>query len=345
LIVPLLVDGQIIGSISLRQSNRPRRWTREDIELAQAVAAQAAIAVQQSRLFQTTRQQAERLLELDRQKNEFFQNISHELRTPLTLMIGPLEGAIAQAQPLSLDQSEIALRNSRRLLRLVNQLLDLQRLDAGRMQPKFAPHDLPNFVEQIVSVFRPYCERKQIQLVTHLDPCPTVYLDTEKFDKVLYNLLSNAMKFTSPQGRITVTVTNLGQQLELQVSDTGIGIHPDQIPHLFERFRQAEGSVNRSYEGTGLGLALVKEIVELHGGQIQVSSLPQQPNGEQNGQVSGTTFIVALPVGAGHLPPAAIEEQDTTLELARSAIELAPHATLQFLSLTRGPNLCLHSND
>ncbi|MGB0561595.1 MAG: GAF domain-containing protein, partial [Spirulinaceae cyanobacterium] len=303
LIVPLLNDGEIMGSISLRQGQEPRQWSSEDIELAQAVAAQAAIAVQQSRLFQTTRQQAERLLELDHQKNEFFQNISHELRTPLTLMIGPLEGAIASQQALPLAQSEIALRNSRRLLRLVNQLLDLQRLDAGRMQPTFSPCDLPEFAEQIVAVFQPYCDRKQIQLQTQFPACPTVYLDLEKFDKVLYNLLSNAMKFTPAEGRITITArpTETASEIELSVADTGIGITADQIPHLFERFRQAEGSVSRSYEGTGLGLALVKEIVELHGGQIVVESVHQSQC--NTGQTSGTCFRITLPVGASHLNP------------------------------------------
>ncbi|MCY7282356.1 MAG: GAF domain-containing protein, partial [Cyanobacteria bacterium CAN_BIN43] len=150
LVVPLLYNGKIIGSISLRQTRQPRRWETAEIGLAQAVAAQAAIAVQQSRLYQTMRQQAEQLLELDKQKTEFFQNVSHEFRTPLTLTIGPLESAVAQEEGLSYDQSVIALRNSRRLLRLVNQLLDLQRLDAGLMQPKFRPCNLLEFVSQVV---------------------------------------------------------------------------------------------------------------------------------------------------------------------------------------------------
>ncbi|MEO0868338.1 MAG: GAF domain-containing protein [Cyanobacteria bacterium J06642_11] len=142
LVVPLIADSQIIGSISLRQNEQPRHWHMEEINLAQAVANQAAIAVQQARLYQTTRQQAEQLLALDKQKTTFFQNISHEFRTPLTLTIGPLESAVEQGTGLPLDQSVIALRNSRRLLRLVNQLLDLQRLDADSMQATFYPCDL-----------------------------------------------------------------------------------------------------------------------------------------------------------------------------------------------------------
>lgn len=319
LVVPLLYNGKIIGSISLRQIHRARHWQQAEIELAQAVAAQAAIAVQQSRLYQTTRQQAEKLLELDRQKTEFFQNVSHEFRTPLTLTIGPLESAVAQGQGLSYDQSTIALRNSRRLLRLVNQLLDLQRLDAGRMQPKFRPCNLLDFVTQIVDSFQPYCEKKQIQLQTSLQDCPPIYLDLEKFDKVLYNLLSNAIKFTEAGGRIEVVLHPVADdQCLIQVRDTGIGIRPDQLPYLFDRFRQADGSASRSHEGSGLGLALVKELVELHGGKVSVESTYGK----------GTAFTVWLHTGTEHLPAdylttPAIAETPVELEQSRATVELA----------------------
>lgn len=313
LVVPLLSDGKIIGSISLRQNHHPRRWLLVEIELAQAVAAQAAIAVQQARLYQKTRQQAEQLLELDRQKTEFFQNISHEFRTPLTLTIGPLEGAVAKEQGLSQEQSVIALRNSRRLLRLVNQLLDLQRLDAGRMQPSFRPCSLVEFVSQTVESFRAYCDRKGVQLITQLEPCPPVYLDLEKFDKVLYNLLSNAMKFTPEGGSISISLKPAGDHCLLKVIDTGIGIRPDQIPHLFERFRQAEGSANRTYEGSGLGLALVKELVELHGGQISVDSVYGK----------GSTFTIWVQTGVAHLPPQQVIDVQAELQPNRAAVELA----------------------
>ncbi|MBW4577476.1 MAG: response regulator [Aphanothece sp. CMT-3BRIN-NPC111] len=313
LVVPLLSDGQIIGSISLRQTHRFRRWQASEIELAQAVASQAAIAVQQSRLYQKTRQQAERLLELDQQKTEFFQNISHEFRTPLTLMMGPLESAVAQKKDFPYEQAAIALRNSRRLLRLVNQLLDLQRLDAGRMQASYRPCNLGAFVSQIVEAFRPYCERKGISLTTQLIPCEPIYLDLEKFDKVLYNLLSNAMKFTSSNGSITLKLEPAGNHVQLQVSDTGIGIRKEQIPHLFERFRQAEGSVNRSYEGTGLGLALVKELIELHGGQISVASI----------YGCGTTFTMWLQTGTAHLPLDQVLEVPTEVQVSRATVELS----------------------
>ncbi|MDB9514021.1 response regulator [Kamptonema animale CS-326] len=313
LVVPLISDGKIIGSISLRQNRSTRRWLPWEIELAQVVATQASLAVQQSRLYQTTRQQAERLLEADRLKTEFFQNISHEFRTPLTLTIGPLESAVSLKQDLPYEQAAIALRNSRRLLRLVNQLLDLQRLDAGKMQPSFRPTDLVGFCRSTVESFRPYCEKKGINLVTQLEDCPPLYLDIERFDKVLYNLLSNAMKFTSSGGNITISLTNASSHCLLQVKDSGIGIRTEQIPYLFERFRQAEGSASRSYEGSGLGLALVKELVEMHAGKISVESV----YGE------GSTFTVWLVKGSTHLPADRLLEVPADFHSAKAAVELA----------------------
>ena len=313
LLVPLLADGKITGSITLREAQQPRQWHSTEIELAQAVAAQAAIAVQQSRLYQKTRQQAERLLELDKQKTEFFQNISHEFRTPLTLMLGPLESAVESHQGLSYDQSIIALRNCRRLLRLVNQLLDLQRLDAGRMQPRFRPCDLVAFVTQVVDSFRPYCEKKGLRLQTQMDESCRVYLDPEKFDKVLYNLLSNAMKFTPQGGTITIRVQQAGDHCLVQVEDTGIGMTKEEIPHLFERFRQAERSASRSYEGSGLGLALAKELVELHNGDISVESTYGK----------GSTFTIWLHTGTAHLPIDRVLEITTEANGRRASVELA----------------------
>jgi GAF domain-containing protein/class 3 adenylate cyclase/ActR/RegA family two-component response regulator len=314
MVVPLLADGKSIGSITLREGSKARQWLPSEIELAKAVASQAAIAVQQSHLYQKTREQADRLLELDKQKTEFFQNISHEFRTPITLIQGPLESAVAAKEGLSSEQSVIALRNSRRLLRLVNQLLDLQRLDAGKMQPSFRQCDLVEFVNQIVESFRPYCEKKELRLVTQMTECPPVYLDMEKFDKVVYNLLSNAMKFTPKGGTISITLQPAdGNYCTLQVQDTGIGIAQEQIPHLFKRFRQAEGSENRSYEGSGLGLALVKELVELHGGKVTVESVYGQ----------GTIFTVWLVIGTSHLPPTQILETPGGVNISRASVELA----------------------
>ena len=313
LAVPLLADSRITGSIILQQLHGDRYWQTEEVNLAQAVANQAAVAVQQANLYQQTRQQAEQLIELDQQKTAFFQNISHEFRTPLTLTIGPLESAVERGEGLDAEQSVIALRNSRRLLRLVNQLLDLQRLDAGKMQPTFRPCDLARFATEVVEAFQTYCERKQIELRTEIEACSDVYLDLEKFDKVLYNLLSNAMKFTPAGKSITVRLNQVGSKARLQVQDEGIGIRDDQLPHLFERFRQADGSANRHYEGTGLGLSLVKELTEIHGGEISVDSTYGK----------GTTFTIELPLGASHLPADQVVEQQLTAQKGRAAVELS----------------------
>ncbi|MEO1446509.1 MAG: GAF domain-containing sensor histidine kinase, partial [Cyanobacteria bacterium J06635_11] len=313
LAVPLLADANITGCIVLKQEHCDRQWQKDEVALAQAVANQAAIAVRQANLYQKSRNQAKQLLELDQQKNAFFQNISHEFRTPLTLTIGPLESAVERGEGLDAEQSTIALRNSRRLLRLVNQLLDLQRLDAGKMQPTFRPCDFAAFAVEVVESFQTYCERKQLSLRTEIEACPPVYLDMEKFDKVLYNLLSNAMKFTPAGKAITVRLKEVDGKARLQVQDEGIGIREDQIPHLFERFRQADGSANRHYEGTGLGLSLVQELSELHGGKVSVASV----YGE------GTTFTIDLPLGSGHLPANQVVEQALSTEKGRAAVELS----------------------
>ncbi len=313
LAVPLLAESKITGCIVLQQVEGDRQWQPDEVTLAQSVANQAAIAVQQADLYQKSRRQAEQLLELDQQKNAFFQNISHEFRTPLTLTIGPLESAVERGEGLDAEQSVIALRNSRRLLRLVNQLLDLQRLDAGKMQPTFRPCDLALFTAEVVEAFHTYCERKQITLTTEIEACALVYLDMEKFDKVLYNLLSNAMKFTPSGKSITVRLKETEGKAQLQVSDEGIGIREDQIPHLFERFRQADGSANRHYEGTGLGLSLVQELSELHGGKVSVQSVYGQ----------GTTFTIDLPLGSSHLPASQVVEQVLQSEKGRAVVELS----------------------
>ncbi|MEO0458815.1 MAG: ATP-binding protein [Cyanobacteria bacterium P01_A01_bin.114] len=181
------------------------------------------------------------------------------------------------------------------------------------MEATFRPCNLASFLGDIVSAFEAYCDRKNLALKTDILPCPSVYLDLEKFDKVLYNLLSNAMKFTQSGGSIWVKLEATDGRCRLQVQDTGIGIRDDQLPHLFERFRQADGSASRQYEGTGLGLALVKELVDLHGGKVRVDST----------YGAGTTFTIELLTGKEHLPPDRVVETRIEVEKTRAAVELA----------------------
>jgi signal transduction histidine kinase/class 3 adenylate cyclase len=238
------------------------------------------------------------LQELDRQKTTLFQNISHEFRTPLTLILGPLTASLGtdggRFTPVSFDQTQIMLRNSQRLLRLINQLLDLSKLEAGKMRLKVQAIDLVKMLAQVVAAFESLAARKKIQFdFVHDDEELIIYADLEKIEKVFFNLLSNAFKFTADGGKIRVGVAHDGKEALVRFTDTGQGIPADQLPFIFERFRQADGSSTREFGGTGIGLSLVKEYVDLHGGRVEVES-------EVN---IGATFTIALRLGKEHYEP------------------------------------------
>lgn len=269
----------------------------------QAFVERAATAVTSAitgaLVLQQERKRAEALAELDRAKTSFFTNVSHELRTPLTLMLGPLEQAISDRDATSAmrERMTLAHRNSLRLLKLVNSLLDFARIEAGRMRLELQPIDLAAFTEELANVFRSTVERAGLTLRVECPALPwPVAVDKDAWEKIVLNLLSNAFKYTL-RGGIEVRLTVAGEDVELSVSDTGIGIPERELPQLFHRFHRAEGSVARTHEGSGIGLALVQELVKLHGGAIRVESTPGQ----------GSRFIVALPVQhqeADHIEPA-----------------------------------------
>jgi len=228
------------------------------------------------------------LQSVDQAKTRFFANVSHELRTPLTLTIGPLEDLRARAggDPKVERWLDIALRNSRRLLRLVNQILDVAKLDARAMHLAPRPLDLAPFTRGVVAAFVPVAERKGIRLtVAAIDSLPGAF-DADAVEKILTNLLSNAIKFTPSGGTVHATLGKDAESARLVVRDSGPGIPADQIVHVFERFYQVDESATRTQPGTGIGLSLVKELVELHGGTITVDS------GD-----AGTTFTATIPVG------------------------------------------------
>jgi len=239
--------------------------------------------------------QREELAKLDELKTQFFANISHEFRTPLTLMMGPLEDALADTEGLSAPNRErldLAHRNSLRLLKLVNTLLDFSRIEAGRIQASYEPTDLALVTAELASVFRSTIERAGIRFVIDCPALPEmVYVDREMWEKVVLNLLSNAFKFTFA-GEIGVTLRLVNSAVEMTVRDTGTGIPESDIPRLFERFHRVQGARGRSYEGSGIGLAFVQELVRLHGGGVRVES-------ELN---HGSRFIVSIPLGKAHLP-------------------------------------------
>ena len=264
------------------------------------VASSRASARQRKREFtlrwelEKNRQQLEesnrKLTELDQIKGRFFANISHELRTPLTLIISPLETILARFRS-TLDGDTVGLlqtmqSNGLRLLKLINDLLDLVRLDSGVMHVKREPVVLDEFLRGMASAARQIAEDKRIQLVVSVAPeLGVVMVDRDKLEKIVLNLQFNALKFTPAEGRVELRLERQGDELILKVSDTGIGIPKDKLPQMFQRFMQVDTSSRRKYQGVGIGLALVKEMVEVQGGQVSVESVEGQ----------GSTFTVRLP--------------------------------------------------
>ena len=294
------------------ESGTPRGVLAIVAETTQRVLAERQIR----ELNEALERQVHTLAELDRAKTTFFTNISHEFRTPLTLMLGPTEDALRGRQALSGEDLATVHRNELRLLKLVNALLDFSRIEAGRLRAAFEPTDLARLTEEITGTFRAAVERAGLELAVHCDPVGEVYVDPEMWEKVVLNLLSNALKFTL-KGRITVTLRDVDDEVELSVQDTGIGISPEHLPRLFERFHRIEGARGRTQEGSGIGLALVDDLVRLHGGTVSVSSQPAE----------GTTLTVRLRKGTAHLVPDQIVES--------SGIRHSAHAATYFEEANR----------
>lgn len=258
------------------------------------IAGHISTAVANARAYEEERKRAEALAEIDRAKTAFFSNVSHEFRTPLTLMLGPLEDMLAndKLSPQLSETLRVAHRNSIRLLKLVNTLLDFSRLEAGRIEAVYEAVDLTMFTTELASMFRAATDKAALDLVVNCSPIERdTYVDREMWEKIVFNLLSNAFKFTFA-GEIAVSLKDRGETVELEVSDTGIGIPEDEVPHLFERFHRVKNARGRSYEGSGIGLALVQELVKLHGGEVRVKSQVDR----------GSTFTVSIPTGSAHLP-------------------------------------------
>jgi PAS domain S-box-containing protein len=275
----------------------PRRVLDEPYrDFLQLVAGHVATAVSNARAYEEERKRAEALAELDRAKTVFFNNISHEFRTPLTLMLGPIEELGAENgvfSPASHERITLLQNNARRLLKLVNTLLDFSRIEANRIQATYEPTDLATLTADLASAFRSAIEKAGMQLIVECQPlAEKVYVDHDMWEKIILNLLSNALKYTLA-GSITVSLRQRGTQVECAVQDTGVGIPAEELPHLFERFYRVKGVEGRTYEGTGIGLSLVQELVKLHDGSVRVQSAPG----------IGSTFTVSIPLGTKHLPP------------------------------------------
>lgn len=293
-VLPVRAQAQAQPTAVLIVGVSPRRPLGESYHgFLDLVAGQFATAIAGAQAYEAERRRAEALAELDRAKTTFFSNVSHEFRTPLTLMLGPLVDAAAHAQtpPSVREQLDLAHRNALRLLKLVNTLLDFSRIEAGRMQAVYEPTDLGSLTTDLASAFRSAIERANLRFEVDCAALQEpVYVDRGMWEKIVLNLLSNAFKFTLA-GRIRIGLRREGDDALLEVSDTGVGIPATEMPRLFERFHRIEGTPGRSLEGSGIGLALVHELVRLHGGRIEVASV----------HGAGTTFGVRLPLGSAHL--------------------------------------------
>jgi signal transduction histidine kinase/ligand-binding sensor domain-containing protein/DNA-binding response OmpR family regulator len=310
---------------------------------------------------------AEKLEDLDRMKSRFFANISHEFRTPLTLILGPLEKLLSETIDKRLvKQYRVMLRSGRRLLRLINQLLDHSKMESGSMSLKASPENIVKLIRSTVLFFSSMAERRKIELkFSASQDSIEAYVDRDKLEKIMSNLLSNAFKFTPEGGKIYVTVSMANDEsisqpypikwsknwnkdfVEIVVADTGTGIPPDRIDKIFDRFFQVEDASTRTHEGTGIGLALTKELVEIHHGEICVES---QISDEPDAQ--GTTFFIRLPLGKAHLKDQEIVEishissvdEKTSFELEKPEFEEISQITPE-IHLKKGAEIILIVED
>jgi PAS domain S-box-containing protein len=318
-VLPLIGAGQdrLVGLLFAGVSPR-RPFDEAYASFLDLVGGQIASAITNAQAYEAERERAEALAEVDRAKTAFFSNVSHEFRTPLTLMLGPIEELAADDNLTAPVRARVELlhRNSLRLLKLVNSLLEFSRLEAGRVQATYVPTDLAALTTDLVSTFRSALDQAGLKLSVDLQPlADPAYIDRDMWEKVVLNILSNAFKYTL-HGEIAVHLQPVEDQYVLRVRDTGIGIPRQALPKLFERFYRVEGAQGRTQEGSGIGLALVNELVKLHGGAVTVESELQK----------GTLISVRIPMGKAHLPPERIgraESLQAPVAAARPYVEEA----------------------
>jgi len=320
--IPIKFKRELKGFMVLGEKESAGDYSREELKVLSTMANSLAVAIENSLKYEELKELSvnlenivekrtrelqranDELRELDRLKSEFFSRVSHELRTPLTNIILPVENVLAAAgdrlDPANREEKLTILRNARKLTKRINEILDLSKLEAGKMKIRTAPSDINGILNEIVEASALAAREMGIDLELEPDMhLSRPYVDAEKMEKVFSNLISNALKFTQSGGRIRITTRETAQHVEVTVSDTGIGIPEKELPHIFSRFHQVDGSSSRKYEGTGLGLTLVKELVELHQGTVTVTS--------ELGK--GTTFTVRLLKGKDHLAEEEIIEE------------------------------------
>jgi signal transduction histidine kinase len=291
--VPMRRDGQVLGTVVLLRKS-PGAFDEGQVHLLTTFANQTTLAIEHAHLYRDLREKGHELEAASRHKSEFLANMSHELRTPLNAIIGFSEVLLdpAMAVPDAERQQflEDILSSGKHLLSLINDILDLSKVEAGRMELQFAPFNLPLAIESAITLIRERASRHGIAVSVMADAAlGEIVADERKVRQILLNLLSNAVKFTPDGGRIEVSAGRAGDYVEVSVRDTGIGIALEDQATVFEEFRQVGGPRTQVLEGTGLGLALAKRFVDLHGGTIGVQSAVGQ----------GTTFTVTLPLRRG----------------------------------------------
>ncbi|WP_438041734.1 ATP-binding protein [Sorangium sp. So ce128] len=336
IVLPLSRPGQprpygfLIGGVS------PHRLLDEPYRgLFRLITDHVVTAIGNARAYEEERRRAEELAAIDSAKTLFFSNVSHEFRTPLTLMLGPLEDALASPErALCGEHLLLVYRNALRLLKLVNALLDFSRLEMNRAQASYEPTDLAGFTADLASAFRSAIERAGVAFKVDCPALPEpVFVDRDMWEKIVLNLLSNALKFTF-EGEIVMSLRLRGDHVELVVRDTGTGVPEHELPHLFERFHRVQGARARTHEGSGIGLALVHELVRLHGGSVQAGSRVGE----------GTAFTVAIPRGSAHLPPERIRAEKMLSSTATGAAPYVEEA-LRWQLVDEAPALALASTD
>ena len=326
LLLPLKSAGQAGVSGILLIGTSPRRpFDANYRSFLELIARQMATAIADARSNEVQHKRTEALLEIDRAKTAFFSNVSHEFRTPITLIMGPLNELVTRTGLLPADRQnvEVAYRNSLRLLKLVNSLLDFSRIEAGRVQASFEETDLAALTRDLASLFRSLIEGAGLQFEVECRSAVPVYVDRDMWEKICLNLLSNAFKFTY-YGSIRVGVNTTPDDAVLTVSDTGVGILACELPHIFERFHRAESPQGRTHEGSGIGLALVRELAQLHHGQVSAES--------EVGR--GTTFTVRIPLGTAHIPADRIRAAQESRALTSSNAQAYVQEALRWLPAT-----------
>jgi PAS domain S-box-containing protein len=311
--LPISQAGQMAPLGVLMAGVNPHKLLDEDYRtFFNLVAGQIAKGVADAQSYEQELKRADVLAEIDRAKTVFFSNASHEFRTPLTLMLGPLEEMLhrgGDSIAIAREELELVHRNGIRLLKLVNTLLDFSRIEAGRIQAVYEPSDLSGITEDIASAFRSTIERAGLKYIVDCQRLQEpAYVDRDMWEKIVLNLVSNAFKFTFA-GSITLRLRVVGDWIELSVSDTGVGIPEQELARIFERFHRVESVRGRTHEGTGIGLALVQELVKLHGGFIRVESAMEK----------GSTFVASIPRGNAHLPADRIGAERTVSSTGVSA--------------------------